>query len=106
MALKLARDAYAGLPEPEKPFAYATLVYPSEMMYNLTALAAELTIARWEMSHGRSDAADAHLADGRRYFDAIMAGRSVYASGKWAGWFTFNRFSFERISEALSALGF
>ena len=106
MALEQARDAYAGLPEREKPFAYATLVYPSEVMYALTGLAAELTLARWEMSHGRSGSADSHLIEARRYFRAIMASREVYASGKWTGWFTYNRIKFAKIDEALSALGF
>lgn len=104
MALDLGRDAYEGLPEKEKPFAYTTLVYPSEIMFNLTALAAELTMARWELSHGRS--ADARLVEARRYFDALMAEREVYAAGKWDGWYTYNRFKFEKIADSLSALGF
>ena len=135
LTLSLALKEYDRLPASEKPFAYATILYPSKLMYELTALAADLTAAKWAITHGDAPAPapsvmpgpdraspasgstvlsegasasstgsslfEAHMAEARRHFDALMAERAVYASGKWTGWYTYNRFNFDKIGQAL-----
>ena len=39
-----------------------------------------------------------------REHDAIMAEGNVYASGKWAGWYTYNRYNFRKLGETLEEL--
>jgi len=112
MAMTLARKEYAALPESEQPFAYASIVYPSVLMNELTSLAAELTLAEWAVAQdiarsgpsAGSSPVRIHIAEARRHLGAIMAERAVYASGKWSGWFTYNRFKFEKIDKALQDL--
>ena len=104
LASTLAREEYARLPESEKPFAYSTIVYPSVLMYELTSLAAELTYVRWALAHSRNSLAKDHLSAARKHYDAIMAEGNVYASGKWAGWYTYNRYNFRKLGETLEEL--
>ena len=73
-------------------------------MYELTCLAAELTYVRWALAHSRNSLAKDHLSAARKHYDAIMAEGNVYASGKWAGWYTYNRYNFRKLGETLEEL--
>ena len=46
LAADLARGLYAGLPEAERDFAFSTLVYPAELMRDLSDWAGELIRTR------------------------------------------------------------
>ena len=87
LAADLARGLYAGLPEAERDFAFSTLVYPAELMRDLSDWAGELIRTRECLGIGDMTAARRHAETALARMDAILGRAREYCSGQWENWY-------------------
>jgi len=87
LAAELARGLYAGLPESERMFALTTLVYPAELMRDLSDWCGELIRTRESFGLGDCASARAHAAAALARIDAILARAKDYCAGQWENWY-------------------
>ena len=87
LAAELARGLYAGLPADERAFAFATLVYPAELMRDLSDWCGELIRTHESQAVGDCAAARAHAAAALARMDAILARTKDYCAGQWENWY-------------------
>ena len=87
LAAEMARSLYAGLPASEREFAFSTLVYPAELMRDLSGWCGELIRTRESLSLGDRAAARAHAQGALALMDAILARAPDYCTGRWENWY-------------------
>lgn len=87
LAMLLSSALYERLPANEKPFAYATLVYPATLMYHFTAATACLTLSRQYLSASDKVSSKEQLQKAIEEFKSIQKAADVYCSGKWENWY-------------------
>lgn len=87
LAMEYSDALYDRLSEPEKAFAYTTIVYPSILMYHYTSFTAGLLLAREYLECGEKSKAIQCMKDVVADMDAIKEAYSEYCSGKWKNWY-------------------
>ena len=87
LAAELARGLYTRLPERERAFAFATLVYPAELMRDLSDWCSELIRTHESLAVDDRASARAHAVAALARMDAILARVPDYCAGQWENWY-------------------
>ena len=87
LAAELARGLYAGLPADEREFAFTTLVYPAELMRDLSDWCGEIIRTHESQALGDRASARAHAEAALARIDAILARAADYCAGQWENWY-------------------